>query len=148
MKRTTTRALALAALACLASVGAHAEPTFHSRGHATQGADGGGIARSARAVEGSRGKAAGQRAIVADGQGNVKAAGAGGFTTESGAQGYRSGSFTRNEDGTASGQRSTTVTNADGKTFEGSTTYEQGSGVTRSATCKDAAGNTVSCGNK
>lgn len=69
-----------------------------------------------------------------------------GFDTEK-AQGQRSGSFTRKSDGTASAQRSATATNKEtGVTYSGSTTWEKGSGVTREASCKDASGNTVACG--
>jgi hypothetical protein len=134
--------------------------------------------RAARSFQGDRGAAAGQRAIASDGQGHVAGAAGSGFTTDSGAQGQRSrrfnrtsdgaitasgqgsasgdngsasrsGSFNRNADGTASGDRSTTVTDANtGVTFDASTSYEKGSGVSRSASCKDAAGNTVTCGSR
>ncbi len=56
------------------------------------------------------------------------------------------GSSTRNADGTYSGNRSTTATNrATGNTYSGSTSYDSTNGVNRTATCKDAAGNTIAC---
>jgi len=132
--------------------------------------------RSNFAAHGSHGAAAGQNGVVADGQGNATGAARSGFTTAPGGQGLRwaqfnrtsdgavnasgqatasgtngsaerSGSFTRSADGSASGERSTTLTNTNtGTTFDGSASYTKGSGITRSASCKDAAGNTVACG--
>ena len=117
----TFLSLACTALLTLSTV-AHAEPNF---------------------------QAGGARRVASDGNGNVKSAGARGFRTESGAYGRQSGSFTRNEDGSASGQRSTKAYNPNtGNTFEGSTTYTKGEGVSRSASCKDSSGNTVTCGDR
>lgn len=129
-------------------------------------------------VHGEHGAAGGQRGLSADGQGNAVAGSQSGFTLARGAQGQRqtsyqhaadgsasaqgqasvsgrhgsaqrSGSYTRNADGTASAERSTTATNSNtGVTFDASTSYTQGSGFSRSASCKDAAGNTVSCGQR
>jgi hypothetical protein len=57
-----------------------------------------------------------------------------------------SGSATRNADGSYSGNRSTTATNkATGNTYNGSTTYDSTNGVSRSATCTDAMGNSIAC---
>lgn len=119
--------------------------------------------------------AGGQRRLAADGTGNVNAVAGSGFNTAAGGQGLRTrslnrdadgsvharsqggvsganggsaernASFTRNADGTASGERNTSVTGANGNSFDGSTSYTRGSGFSRSASCKDAAGNTVSC---
>ncbi|WP_280155503.1 hypothetical protein [Piscinibacter sp. XHJ-5] len=131
--------------------------------------------RSTFAAHGSHATLAGQKGLVADGQGNAAGAARSGFTTASGGQGQRSaqfnrtsdgaaaasgqatasgsngsaersGSFTRDADGSASGERSTTVTNANtGVTYDGSTTYTKGAGVSRTGGCKDASGNSVSC---
>lgn len=135
------------------------------------------VVRSAQGLNSNRLAAGGQRAVVADGQGNAAGTTRSAFTTGSGAQGLRSAnfsraadgsvdanaqasvtgaqggsaersaSFMRNADGSASGERSTTATNArTGTTFSGSTSYTKGSGLTRSGSCTDAAGNTVTCG--
>jgi hypothetical protein len=123
----------------------------------------------------AQGQAFGRGALRSDGNGNIHAAAGSGFSTDAGGQGLRTRSinrgsdgslsaqsqgqaptasgasasaqnaFTRNADGTASGARSTTVTGANGATFDGSTTYTKGSGFSRSASCRDAAGNPVSC---
>jgi hypothetical protein len=45
----------------------------------------------------------------------------------------------------AGGERNTSVTGANGGTFDGWTTYTKGSGFSRSASCKDSGGNTMSC---
>ena len=90
--------------------------------------------------------AAGRRHVSADGQGNVTAVGGSGFSTAAGGSGLHTRSFNRSADGSASGQSSTTLTNANtGNTLDASTTYTKGSGFSRSASCKDANGNTVSC---
>ena len=90
---------------------------------------------------------AGQRGVVSDGQGNVDAGAASTFTTVNGSHGQRTARMSRSADGTASAERNTSATNANtGVTFDGSTTYTKGSGVSRSASCRDANGNTVTCG--
>ena len=129
-------------------------------------------------VQGEHAAAAGQRGLVADGNGQVAAGSAGGFSTDAGGQGQRTrrfqrsadgsatasghagasgpngsasrdGSYTRSADGTASGERDTTVTNArTGVTWDGSTRYSQGAGFSRSLSCTDAAGQPVSCGGR
>jgi hypothetical protein len=91
--------------------------------------------------------AASRRHISADGQGNVNAVGGSGFSTAAGSTGLHTRSFNRSADGSASGQGNTTLTNANtGVTLDGNTTYTKGSGITRSVSCKDAAGNAVACG--
>jgi len=50
-------------------------------------------------------------------------------------------------DGQGNLNASSTATNANtGVTYDGSTTYTKGSGISRSAGCTDAAGNAVTCG--
>lgn len=157
---------------------AWADAVFNGRGLTVQGVAGGAGARSTATLVADNGAAAGRRGIASDGQGNTAGRSASGFSTAGGGQGLRSrqftrsadggidasgqanasgshgsaersSSFTRNADGSASGQRSTSVTNANtGVTLDGSTTYSKGSGISRSASCKDASGNTVSCGSR
>jgi hypothetical protein len=120
-------------LACLLGAGlAHAEPVVR--------------ARSAGAFNGANVDAGGSRRLVTDGQGNVNANANSAFSTANGSSGSTSKRFTRSADGGASGERSTTATNANtGVSYNGSTTYTQGSGFSRSGSCTDAAGNTVTC---
>ena len=164
------------AIATVAAPLAHADPAFGARRVAAETSSGGLVGRTAVGARGNYGTFRGLRGFGADGEGNVAAAGASGFATASGGQGWRSadfnrsaegtvtangaasasganwsadrnGSYTKNADGTASGQRSATATNANtGVTFDASTTYAKGAGVTRSGSCKDAAGTTVTCG--
>jgi hypothetical protein len=148
MKHTKTLAVACIAIVSFAWLAmAHADPQVHANRAVNQTAQGGLALRSGGAFNGNNVDAAGQRRLLTDGQGNVSASGNSGFTTASGSTGNRSTRFTRNADGTATGERNTTATNANtGVTLDASTTYTQGSGISRSATCKDAAGNTVACG--
>ena len=135
------------AIASLAGPAAQAEPSVHARRALDTTASGAVAARSAGTFNGSNVDAAGRRRVLADGQGNVNASGSSAVSTANGSTGSRSSTFTRNADGSASGERSTTATNADtGVTYNGSTTYTKGSGVSRSASCTDASGNTVTCG--
>jgi hypothetical protein len=86
------------------------------------------------------------RSFNRDADGSVSARGQGSATGATGASAQRSGSYTRSADGSsASGERNTPVTGANGGTVDGSTTYTKGSGFSRSASCKDSSGNTVSC---
>lgn len=81
--------------------------------------------------------------------GSVSATGEASATGRHGGTAQRSGSYTRNADGTATGERSTSLTNAHtGVSYDGSATYTKGSGFSRSGSCTDAAGNTVSCGRR
>lgn len=178
MHRLDTLLLACAAAAALCAPAAHADPVLHAHRGAAGTAGGGLTARSGFALHGAEGGAAGRRRVVADGEGRVHAAGASGFSTADGGQGRRSGqlhrdadgsveasmqarasgskgsaersgSYSRDGDGNASAERSTTATNANtGVTFEGATSYTQGSGFSRSASCSDADGNTVTCGSR
>jgi hypothetical protein len=177
MKRSILNLLA-AVCATIVSVNvpmAQADTALKARGTVAHSAEGGTAARSSLATRGSHGALAGNRGLVANGEGNAAGGATSGFTTDSGGQGLRarkfkrsddgsfnasgqsrasgangsadrSGSFTRNADGTASGEQSTTMTNANtGVTFDASTTYDKGSGASRSASCKDASGSTVPC---
>ena len=146
-------AVAYAAIALFNVSVAQADPVLRTRGTVAQTEEGGLAARSSLATHGSNGALTAQRGLVADGEGNVAGGAASGFTTDSGSHGLRtrkfhrsadgtvnangqssasgangsadrSGGFTHNVGDTASGERSTTITNANtGVTFEGSTTY-------------------------
>lgn len=107
---------------------------------------------NASAVSGSglRTTAGGQglrtRSFNRSADGSVAAHNQASATTAHGGSASSQSSLTRYADGSASGERGTTLTNADtGVTFDGSTSYTKGSGFSRSASCKDAAGS-VSCG--
>lgn len=131
MKLSTTILL----VACLSGAAvAHADPVLR--------------ARSAGTFNGNNVDAAGARRVITDGSGNVNARSSSAVTTANGSTGSTSKRFTRNaDDGTASGERNTTATNANtGVTYNGSTTYTKGEGVSRSGGCTDASGNSVTCG--
>jgi hypothetical protein len=167
--------LACAAIALYAPPSAWAGGTIDLSGGARAFGDRGAAARATLGGSGSQGSLGARRGLVTDGQGNAQGSSARGFTTDD-AQGARtrrfersadgsvdasgkgsvstakgdaerSGSFTRDASGNGNGERSTSVTNAStGVTLDASSTYSKGSGVSRSASCKDAAGNTVTCG--
>lgn len=88
------------------------------------------------------------RSFDSHADGSVTARNQASVSTANGGSASSQASYTRSAGGSsASGQRSTSVSNArTGVTFDGSTTYTKGSGVSRSASCTDAAGNTVTCG--
>jgi hypothetical protein len=177
MSKLICVAAVCAVMTSFATPAAHADSVFGGRTVA-QRSNGGIVGQSNVAAQGSRGTFRGLRGVVSDGEGNVSGATGSAFATAGGGQGSRSarfdrtsdgaitatgqasasgangsadrsGSFTKSADGAASGERSTTLTNANtGVTFAGSTTYTKGAGFSRSASCKDAAGNTVSCGSR
>ncbi|MET1162777.1 MAG: hypothetical protein ABWY48_09570 [Pseudoxanthomonas sp.] len=109
--------------------------------------DGQGNASGARSasVSGANGGSAGTQGSYyrnADGsagrQGSSTATGANGGTAST------SGGFTKNPDGTYSGARNTSATGANGNSYDGSTTYSNGS-VVHTGTCTNAAGEAISC---
>ncbi len=55
-----------------------------------------------------------------------------------------SGSITRDADGNVNGSRGTSVTGKNGNSYNGSTTVQDGT-VTHTATCTNAAGETIAC---
>lgn len=147
MRHLKTAATVCVAIAGFIALTAQAEPVLHGRRALDTTASGALAARSAGSFNGSNVDAAGQRRVLADGQGNVNASAGSTVSTANGSSGSRTARFTRNADGTASGERSSTATNANtGVTWNGSTTYTKGSGVSRSGSCTDASGNTVTCG--
>jgi hypothetical protein len=174
VRRTLTTTVAATLVAGLLAAPAGAAET-RSRARSVQGSDGARAAHSGLGARGDNGAFGGQRGLSGDGEGNVSAGARGGFTTESGAQGRRRASFEREDDGSieasregsfegdsrsgehsrsysrdadgnASAERSTTLANEEtGNSFEGSTTYTQGEGFSRSASCTDSSGDSVSC---
>lgn len=114
------------------------------------------------------------RRTQGDGQGNVTSTSGGAFRGPNGASGARAAQVTHNADGSASrqggfaasgergsvqsqgnvsrtadgavsGERTTSATGANGNTYQGSTTYTKGEGVSHTGTCSDAAGNSIPC---
>jgi len=99
-------------------------------GGAVQGPDGGRGARAGYTTRSADGSVAHQSGFNASGaNGSVQS----------------SGSYNRNADGSASGSRDTTATNAAGATYQGNTTYNKGDGVSHTSTCTNAAGAVVPC---
>jgi hypothetical protein len=96
-------------------------------------------------ANGAKGMRTSQTTVNTDGS----ASRTGGFAA-SGSQGtvQSSGSANRAADGTVSGERTTSATGAQGGTYNANTTYQSGQGVTRTATCTNAAGETVACPTK
>jgi hypothetical protein len=81
--------------------------------------------------------------------GSASAKRQGNLTTANGSTAARDASYTRNADGSASAERSTSATNANtGVTYDGSATWTKGEGISRSGSCKDASGKTVTCGSQ
>jgi hypothetical protein len=118
----------------------------HLRGRRTQGDGQGNFTSSSGGVfRGPNGAQGGQAAQVshnADGsatrQGGFAATGQNGSIQSQ-------GSASRSTDGAVSGQRSTTASGANGNTYQGNTSYTKGDGVSHTATCSDAAGNSIPC---
>jgi hypothetical protein len=130
--------------AVIAGAGPNGGAVVRGRG-AVQNEDGSVTAGSAGAVRTpSGGRAARASTTTANPDGSATRRG--GFAAE-GANGSvaSSGSATRNADGTASGSRSTSATNAAGGTYQGTTTYDSATGITRTTVCTDPSGATVAC---
>jgi hypothetical protein len=164
----------VAAVCCLLASEAYARGVVYARG-VRRNVSGGVTARSGTAFRGpSGGEAARGRSVVTDGQGNAtKTSGAAyrgpngttanrsstatvandGSATRnssasaSGAKGsvQTSAGYQRNGDGTASSTRNTTATGSNGNTYQGNTTWTKGSGAQHTGTCKDSAGNVITC---
>jgi hypothetical protein len=142
------RSILLACALC-AAFAAQAEPGLQGQRTAQHLGDGNGHGVARRGATFTTGNGTQGAATRAVSRGEDGAIGAGGRTAVSGEHGSAQSSrrFARSADGQASAQRQTTATNADtGVTFEGSTAYTQGSGVSRSGSCRNAAGETVTCG--
>jgi hypothetical protein len=137
--------LACTALACLA---AQADPTINRNARINGDGSGHGIAQrggtftTANGAEGGR-----SQRLVRGEDGAVRATSRAGVSGDNGSA-ASSKTYTRSADGsTASAERNTTATNNNtGVTYDGQTTWTKGSGLSRSRSCKDSAGNTVTCG--
>ncbi len=97
----------------------------------------------ARGPDGGIGRRSGSSTVNANGsashQGSFSGSNARGSISSS-------GTATRDAAGNASQSRSTTATNAaTGNSIQTSTSYNSGSGMTRTATCYDASGAVISC---
>ncbi len=178
MNKPLFLSIAAAFSAALATSPAQAEPVAGARGGEFLATQGGFAARSGAAVQSNHGSAAGRRAVAGDAQGNLASHSTGSFALDNGVQGSRArtfnrsadgsvnangsasangangsasrgGSYTRSAEGSASGARTTSATNANtGNTFDATTTYTKGEGASRTVSCTDAAGNTVTCGSR
>jgi hypothetical protein len=141
-------AVAFVALAGFAWQTAQAQPQVNGQRRVTSDGQGNGTAVGAGRFEAANG-AQGQRSgrVKRNADGSVDAHAQGSLTTANGGTAARDAQFTRNADGSASASRNTSATNArTGVSVDGSTTWTKGQGLSRSATCTDAAGNTVTCG--
>lgn len=100
-------------------------------GGAWRGANGGVAGRTGSAYVNQDGSAGRSGAFAAQGAngGNVQS----------------SGGVTRGSDGSVNGNRSTTAENSAGGTYEGSTDYDKGTGVSHTSTCTTASGEVVPC---
>ena len=131
-----------------------------SAAHAVRGPNGGAMLGGRAVVTDGSGNAAGGSAQAIQGPNGAAGARASGVTRSadgsverqsggaaSGAAGSASsrGSMQKNADGTVSGSRDTGAQAASGATYDGSTTYDQGSGVSHTGTCTNAAGDVVAC---
>ena len=136
---------ASAALACLA---AHADPALDRHARVNGDGSGHGIAQRGGTFTAANGAQGGRtQRLVRTEDGAVDAASRAGVSGDNGSA-ASTRSFTRSADGsTASAARSTTATNANtGVTYDGSSSWTKGSGFSRSGSCTDSAGNTVTCG--
>lgn len=102
-----------------------------------------GSAAAARTPQGGRAARASTTTVNPDGSATHK----GGFAAEgaNGGTAVSQGSATRNADGTVSGSRSTQATAPSGATYQGTSSYDPATGVTRTTTCTNASGAVVAC---
>lgn len=128
-----------------AGAGPNGGAAVRGRG-AVQNDDGSVTAASGAAVRGPNG-GRGARASTTTVNPDGSATRQGGFAAETD-QGAiaSSGSATRNADGTYSGSRATQATSAvTGNTYQGTTSYDPSTGITRTSTCTDASGAAITC---
>lgn len=140
--------VAFVALAGFAWQLAQAQPLVNGQRRVTSDGQGNGTAVGGGRFEAANG-AQGQRGarVKRSADGSVNADAQGSLTTANGGTAERDAHYTRNADGSASASRSTSATNArTGVSYDGSTTWTKGQGLSRSGSCKDASGNTVTCG--
>ncbi|TFZ05931.1 hypothetical protein EZ313_04570 [Ramlibacter henchirensis] len=131
----------------------YAEPgglAMHRHGGFAAGSQGelaGASARGFSTASGGQGLRVGKVQRQADGSASASMNAS--ATTSQGGTYERQGTYSRDAQGNGTAQRSTQMTNAQtGVTMDASRAYTSGSGVSRSATCHDASGNTVSCGSR
>lgn len=139
------------ACALLASLAAHADPVINRNARIVNGdGNGHGIAQRGGTFSTPGGAEGGRmQRLVRSEDGAVGATSRAGVSGDNGSA-ASSKTYTRSADGSsASAERSTTATNKNtGVTYDGSTTWTKGSGFSRSGSCKDSAGNTVTCGSQ
>jgi len=159
----------IAIAAAVVSVNVHADGSrFHHQNPA------GGITAGAKhSGSGANGSYANGHTVVTDGAGNGDAKSSGEMTTANGGTAARSGktsvasdgsashdssfsasgaqgsidsqgSASKASDGTISQSRTTNAAGANGS-YQGTTSYNSGTGVSHTATCTNASGQTVSC---
>lgn len=144
---TKTFLLAGALLACLS---AHADPAINRNARIVGDGNGHGIAQRGGTFTTANGAQGGRsQRLVRTEDGAVNASSRAGVSGDNGSA-ASSKTVTRSADGSsASAERNTSATNNNtGVTYDGSTTWAKGSGVSRSGSCKDSAGNTVTCGSQ
>jgi hypothetical protein len=137
--------LACGALACLAAqadLAIDRNARIHGDGNGHGIAQRGGTFTAANGAEGAR-----SQRLVRGEDGALRATSRAGVSGDNGSA-ASSKTYTRSADGSnASAERNTTATNSQtGVTYDGTTTWTKGSGLSRSGSCKDSAGNTVTCG--
>ena len=127
-----------------ASAGKNSQGAFaRARGSSTDGqgnASGGG----GTAVKGQSGMAGRAGSYTASNSGDVKYHGS---AAASGANGTAatSGGFSRSQGGGVKGARSTSATANNGSSYQGTTAYDSGSGISHTQTCYNAQGVQVTC---
>ena len=148
MIKTSSFVLASLVLACFA---AHAaDPALHRNASINGDGSGHGIAQRGGTFTTANGAQGGRaQRFVRTEDGAVNAASRAGVSGNKGSA-ASSKTYTRSADGSsASAERNTTATNKNtGVTYDGSATWTKGSGFSRSGSCKDSAGNTVTCGSQ
>jgi hypothetical protein len=164
MKTVLLASAILGALSCVVPTEVHAEGLAARSAAALRGSNGAAGRRGGIQADGQGNAVGGRQRAVATESGAAGASSrgfrrssdgslnAGSQANARGANGgtaQTSSSFSRSADGTASGERSTSVTNANtGVTYDGSASYDKESGFSRSGSCRDASGTTVSCGSR
>jgi hypothetical protein len=128
-----------------ATSGPNGGAATRSRG-ATQNADGSvtaGSAGAARTPQG--GRAARGSTTTANPDGSATRTSRAAAEGANGGSASTQGATTRNADGTVTSSRETNGTNPQGGTYQGVTTYDPATGITRTTTCTNASGAQVAC---
>jgi hypothetical protein len=140
----------LVACTLLACIAAQADPALNVNRNARIAGDGsghgiaqrGGAFTTANGAEGAR-----TQRLRRSEDGSIKAGSRAAVSGDNGSAASTK-TYSRSADGSsASAERNTTATNSNtGVTYDGATTWTKGEGVSRSGSCTDASGNTVTCG--